>query len=260
MILTRSDRDGVAWLRLNAPEKLNALSSEMLTALIDTLADIATDDSIRVVVLGAEGRAFSAGHDLNELRALRALAGGGSAEIAAMFDLCIRAMTAIRDLPQPVIASVQGLAAAAGCQLVAACDLAVAADSARFAVNGINIGLFCSTPMVPLSRNISRKRAFEMLATGRFLSASEAAEAGLVNRAVHADRLDEEVASLAGVIASKLPEALRLGKRAFHAQQGLTLDGAYALAAEAMVENMALDDTAEGIVAFLEKRAPDWAR
>ncbi|MCR8723823.1 enoyl-CoA hydratase [Frigidibacter sp. ROC022] len=259
MILKRQDRDGVARLVLNAPERLNALSDAMLLALQTTLDTIAGESGIRVVVIAAEGRTFCAGHDLTEIRAARAAPDKGAAKLADLFTRCARVMTTIRDMPQPVIAEVGGLATAAGCQLVAACDLAIAADTARFGVNGVNIGLFCSTPMVALTRNVGRKQAFEMLVTGRFLNADEAVAAGLVNRAVHADRLQEEVLGLAETITAKLGAAVRIGKRAFHAQAEMGLDDAYAYAGEVMVENMMDEGTAEGIAAFLEKRKPDWA-
>ena len=258
MILMRETDGPVARLTLNAPEKLNALSDPMLAALQRELDAIAVDPAIRVVVLAGAGRAFCAGHDLAELRAARARPDGGAAALAALFTRCARVMTTLRDLPQPVIAAVRGLATAAGCQLVASCDMAVAADSARFGVNGVNIGLFCSTPMVALSRNVGRKKAFEMLVTGRFLSAAEAADAGLVNRVVHEDAMANEVRDLARTVAGKLGSAVRIGKRAFYAQAELGLDAAYALAGEAMVENMLDADTAEGVAAFLDKRPPAW--
>ncbi|KIT14660.1 enoyl-CoA hydratase [Jannaschia aquimarina] len=246
-------------LTLNDPGTLNALSDEMLAALGGALERIAVSEA-GVVVLRAEGRAFCAGHHLAQMQAMRQAPDGGAAAFGDLFDRCAAVMRAIRELPQPVIAQVHGLATAAGCQLVATCDMAVASDEARFGVNGVDIGLFCSTPMVALSRNVGRKRAFEMLATGRFLSASEAEEAGLVNRVVHADHLADDVDNLARTVASKLPAAVRIGKGAFHAQAERPVEEAYALAREAMVQNLADADTAEGIQAFLEKRPPGWTR
>ena len=257
-ILTRADSAHVATLTLNAPDRLNALSTEMLSALHGTLDTIAEDKTVRVVILRGAGRAFCAGHDLNELRDLRAQPDRGAAGLKTLFDRCAAVMARIQSLPQPVIAQVQGLATAAGCQLVATCDLAVAGDEARFGVNGVNIGLFCSTPMVALTRNIGTKMAFEMLTTGRFLTAEEAQFHGLVNRVVHTDHLDRDTRALADQIAAKLSAAVRIGKRAFYAQGQMTTTEAYAYTGEVMVDNMALDATAEGIDAFLTKRKPDW--
>ena len=252
-------REGaVAHLTLNDPRRLNALSDAMLARLGGVLDDLGADATCRVVVLGAEGKAFCAGHDLREMTAARQAEDGGAAYFADLFARCSKVMTRIRTLPQPVIARVQGVAAAAGCQLVASCDLAVAADTARFGVNGVNIGLFCSTPMVALSRNLPRKQAFEMLVTGDFLTADRAAALGLVNRVVPEGQLQEATADLAAQIAGKLGRAVRIGKRAFYDQLELPLDAAYALTAAAMVENMAEPDTAEGIAAFLAKRPPSY--
>ncbi|WP_371153612.1 enoyl-CoA hydratase [Jannaschia sp. 2305UL9-9] len=256
-ILLRGDAGGITTLTLNDPGTLNALSDEMLSALSDALTDIAAGDA-HVVVIAAEGRAFCAGHHLRQMQAMRGAEDGGAAAFADLFDRCSRVMTQIRDLPQPVIAQVHGLATAAGCQLVATCDMAIAAEDVKFAVNGVNIGLFCSTPMVALSRNVPRKQAMEMLTTGAFLSAARAAEVGLINRAVPADRLVAETRALAEVVASKLTTAQRIGKGAFYAQLERPLDEAYALTRDAMVANLADADTAEGIQAFLEKRAPRW--
>jgi enoyl-CoA hydratase/carnithine racemase len=258
MLVERSDTGRIARLVLNAPERLNPLSGAMLAALQAALDAIAGDAQVKVVVLAARGRAFSAGHDLAELRAARAGPDRGRAALEGLFDRCAILMRRIRDLPQPVIAEVQGLAAAAGCQLVASCDMAIAAEEARFGVNGVNLGLFCSTPMVALSRNIPRKQAFEMLTTGRFLTAAEAEAAGLINRAVPADRLGAEVTALAETVAAKLGAAIRIGKPAFYAQAELGLDAAYAFTGKVMVENMMDAGTEEGIAAFLDKRPPDW--
>jgi enoyl-CoA hydratase/carnithine racemase len=252
----RHDQDGIATLTLNAPQSLNALSRAMLVALQSRLSDIAADGSVRVVILRAEGRAFSPGHDLKEVEAARAAPDGGKAEIASLFDLCARVMQAVVALPQPVIASVQGVATAAGCQLAASCDLIVAADDARFGVNGITLGLFCSTPAVALSRRIAPSQAFELLTTGDFLSAPRAHAIGLVNRLAAPGALDADSLVLARQIAAKDPGAIRLGKAAFRAQLGLPLDQAYALAGGVMVENALRPETATGIQGFLDRRSP----
>ncbi|EDM70834.1 enoyl-CoA hydratase [Roseobacter sp. AzwK-3b] len=257
-ILQRSDQGAVARLTLNHPEKLNALSDAMLAALQDQFDSLAQDPSIRVVILGGTGKAFCAGHDLKEMTQGRQAPDGGRAYFADLFARCARVMTAIRTLPQPVIAQPHGIATAAGCQLVASCDLAIAATGTRFGVNGVNIGLFCSTPMVALSRNIPRKQAFEMLTTGDFIDTDRALALGLINRAVDPDRLEAETDALAAQIAAKLGAAVRIGKRAFYDQLEMPLDQAYAYTGEVMVENMMYRDTAEGISAFLEKRSPDW--
>ncbi len=250
--------DAVAHVVLDAPRRLNPLSSATLAALQAALDELAARADVRVIVLRAEGRAFSAGHDLAEISAARAGADKGRARLEALFDQCAGLMQTILRQPQPVIASVQGLAAAAGCQLVASCDLAVAGETARFGVNGVNIGLFCSTPMVALSRNIGRKRAFELLTTGDFMTADEARQAGLVNRVVADDRLAQETGRLAAQIAGKLGVAVRIGKRAFYDQLEMPLSEAYDFTGRAIVANMMEDDTAEGIAAFLEKRDPKW--
>src|SRR6056297_2174776 len=257
-ILQRSDQGAVARLTLNHPEKLNALSDAMLAALQDQFDSLAQDPSIRVVILGGTGKAFCAGHDLKEMTQGRQAPDGGRAYFADLFARCARVMTAIRTLPQPVIAQPHGIATAAGCQLVASCDLAVAATGTRFGVNGVNIGLFCSTPMVALSRNIPRKQAFEMLTTGEFIDTDRALELGLINRAVPQDELDEATNQLAETVASKLGAAVRIGKRAFYDQLEMGLDQAYAHTGQVMVENMLYRDTEEGIAAFLEKRPPQW--
>lgn len=255
-LVLRHDQDGIATLTLNAPQSLNALSRAMLVALRSALADVAADGAVRVVVLRAEGRAFSPGHDLKEIEAARAAPDGGRAEIASLFELCARVMQALPALPQPVIASVQGIATAAGCQLACSCDLVVAAEGARFGVNGINLGLFCSTPAVALSRRIAPAQAFELLTTGEFLSAGRAHALGLVNRISAPEALDAETLDLARQVAAKDPGAIRLGKAAFRAQLGLPLDEAYALAGHAMVENALRPETARGIEAFLHRPRP----
>ncbi len=239
---------------LDRPERRNALSLALMQEVIDTLADVAADSNARVVVVEGNGPAFSAGHDLAEMTASR-----DATFYEALFSTCVRMMTRVHELPQPVIAKVHGIATAAGCQLVAACDLAVAADDARFATPGVNIGLFCSTPMVPVARSIGRKRALEMLLTGEMIDARTALEWGLVNRVVPADRLDDEVLALAGRIAEASGYVLALGKRAFYAQDQLPEDAAYAVACPVMVDNAQADDAHEGMRAFLEKRAPKWS-
>ncbi|BAE49656.1 enoyl-CoA hydratase [Paramagnetospirillum magneticum] len=252
-ILLRRDEAGVATLTLNRPEARNALSVALMSELDSELARIARDPAVRVVVLAANGPAFCAGHDLKEMRALQ-----GRDEVAAVFALCSRVMTAIVRLPQPVIAKVHAMATAAGCQLVASCDLAYAATEAKFATPGVNIGLFCSTPMVALSRGVGRKQAMEMLLSGRPINAGTAERWGLVNHVVAAEALDSEVASMARLIASKSAHTLKVGKEAFYRQLEMGLDDAYALASKVMTENMLAMDAAEGIDAFLEKRPPVW--
>lgn len=257
-ILTREDSGAVAQLTLNAPDKLNALSDDMLAALQAEFDRLRHDGHIRVVTLGAAGKAFCAGHDLKEMTQGRQAEDGGKAYFADLFTRCSNVMTAIRDLPQPVIAKPHGIATAAGCQLVASCDLAVAAEGTRFGVNGVNIGLFCSTPMVALSRNIPRKHAFEMLTTGQFIETDRAIELGLINRAVPAEQLDAASNELAETIAGKLGTAVRIGKQAFYRQVEMPMDDAYAYTRDVMVENMLYRDTEEGIAAFIEKRPPEW--
>ena len=258
-LILRHDADAIATLTLNAPGSLNALSTPMLLALDAALAALAEDRSIRVVVLRGAGRVFSAGHDLKEMQAARAAPDKGAAHFKGLFDLCARVMQRLPALPQPVIAQVHGLAAAAGCQLAASCDLVTAAEDARFGVNGVNIGLFCSTPMVALTRKVPAAVAFAMLTTGEFLTAPRAREVGLVNRTAPPEALDDTTQALARTLAAKLTAAVRIGKRGFYDQLGLPLDQAYAATGAAMVENMLWRDTEEGIQAFLDKRKPDWA-
>jgi enoyl-CoA hydratase/carnithine racemase len=257
-ILLRNDSGPVAVLTLNAPASLNALSDAMLTALADGFARLAEDRQIRVVILRGAGKAFCAGHDLKEMQAARAAPDRGRAAFADLFARCAAVMQAIPALPQPVIAQVHGIATAAGCQLVASCDMAVAAEGTRFGVNGVNIGLFCSTPMVALTRAVPRKAAFEMLTTGQFIPAGRAAEIGLINRVVPPEALATETRALADLVAGKLTAAVRIGKSAFYDQIGLGLAEAYDHTGAVMLENMMWRDTEEGISAFLEKRAPDW--
>lgn len=257
-LVVREDRGAVARLTLNSPENYNALSFKMIEALSVALAEIGANPDIRAVILAARGKAFSAGHDLRQMQAARAQEDGGRAEYQRLFDRCAQMMQMIPALPQPVIAEVQGIATAAGCQLVASCDMAVAAEAVRFGVNGVNIGLFCSTPMVALTRAIPPRAAFEMLVTGDFISAERACQLGLVNRVVPAEQLTSSTTELADKIAAKLPAAVRLGKQAFHDQLRLGLAEAYDRVAGTMCENILLSDTAEGIAAFLEKRSPAW--
>jgi enoyl-CoA hydratase/carnithine racemase len=251
--LLRRDEDGIAFLTLNRPQARNALSVALMTALQDALDAIAADPAVRVVVIGGAGPAFCAGHDLREMRGL-----SRRADYAAVFAQCSRLMLTITRLPKPVIARVHGIATAAGCQLVATCDLAVAAEDARFATPGVNIGLFCSTPMVALSRAVGRKPAMEMLLTGALVDAARARELGLVNRVVPLARLDDEVVGLARQIAGKSAHVLAIGKEAFYRQAELGLAEAYDYAAEVMTRNMLARDAAEGIDAFIEKRQPTW--
>ena len=248
----------VARLTLNNPGALNALSDAMLDALQSELDRISADRSIRAVILSANGKAFCAGHDLKEMTRAREAPDGGRAAFEALFATCTRLMLTIRALPQPVITEVQGVATAAGCQLVATCDMAVASEHAKFGVNGVDIGLFCSTPMVALSRNVPRKTAFEMLTTGRFLSAAEAHTAGLINRVVAPDDLAAETDGLAARVAEKLSLAVRIGKEAYYRQLEMGVEDAYAYAGGVMTENMLARETAEGIAAFIEKRPPNW--
>jgi enoyl-CoA hydratase/carnithine racemase len=247
-ILLRRAENGVARLTLNDPGRANALSSDMIEAVTGALAELAADRAVRVIVLEAAGKLFCAGHDLAELRASE-----DPAVHEALFARCGRMMAAIVESPKPVIARVQGAAVAAGCQLVASCDLAYAADTARFAVSGINLGLFCSTPAVALSRAVCRKDALEMLLTGRFVGAAEAAAMGLINRAVPADQLDAAVDEAVLAIAAKAPDAIALGKAAFQRQLGRPLDAAYEITAKAMAENMGFDSARTGIDGFLKR-------
>lgn len=250
--LRRGGVGGVATLTLARPERRNALSLALIESLQVALREIAEDPNTSVVVLGAEGEVFCSGHDLAEMA-------GRTEEIYRhLFEACTRMMLAIRSLPQPVIARVQGMATAAGCQLVASCDLAVAADSAQFATPGVKIGLFCSTPMVPLVRAIPPRAALEMLLTGNPISASRALELGLLNRVVPVDQLDAAVAELVDAIRSASPTVIRLGKRAFREGLGLGEPDAYNRAVDVMTENALLADAQEGIAAFLQKRRPRW--
>lgn len=252
-ILLRTDADGIATLTLNRPAARNALSTGLMTALQAEIDAIAGDTSVRIVVIAANGPAFCAGHDLREVRGTPT-----RPAYEALFAQCSALMLSITRLPQPVIARVHATATAAGCQLVATCDLAVAAETARFATPGVNIGLFCSTPMVAVSRNMGRKQTMEMLLTGDMIDAEAARAGGLINKVVPAAQLDDAVAAYARQIASKSALTLKIGKEAFYRQLEMPLEDAYTYASEVMVTNMLARDAGEGIDAFLEKRAPQW--
>ncbi len=257
-LVLRETNDAIALLTLNRPEARNSLSAAMIVALGEAFDVIARDRAIRAVVLAANGPTFSAGHDLKELARRRSDPDRGRAFFMQVMTACSEVMQQIVRLPQPVIAAVHATATAAGCQLVASCDLAVASTAARFATPGVNIGLFCSTPMVALSRNVSRKHAMEMLLTGDFISAEDAARIGLVNRVVAPGSEREEALALARKIAAKSSHVVKIGKEAFYRQAELDLAAAYAHASNVMVENMLARDAEEGIAAFVEKRPPTW--
>jgi enoyl-CoA hydratase/carnithine racemase len=257
-VLLREDKDGIATLTLNRPEARNALSEALLAALIGEFDAIAKDRSVRAVIIAGNGAAFCAGHDLKEMTAHRNEPDRGRAYFAALFEKCAGMMQQIVHLPQPVIASVHGVATAAGCQLAASCDLVVASDAARFATPGVQIGLFCSSPMVALSRKVASNHAIEMLLTGEMVSAKRAHEMGLVNRVVAADREREEANKLAHAVAAKSAYVQKIGKEAFYRQLDLGLADAYCYGAKVMAENMMARDAEEGILAFIEKREPKW--
>ena len=258
LILLREDVGNIAILTLNRPQTLNTLSEDMLDALRDALTAIAHDTRVRVVILAANGPAFSAGHDLKELHRRRSDEDKGLGYFKHIFATCGAMMQQIVTLPQPIIATVQGTATAAGCQLVASCDLAVASRSAKFATSGINFGLFCSTPMVALSRNVARKQAMEMLLTGEMISAERAEAIGLVNRVVAPGHEREEALTLAKKIAAQSAFALKLGKEAFYRQLPMSLAEAYEYTSAVMVENLLARDAEEGMNAFIDKRPPKW--
>ena len=252
-ILLRQDREGIATLTLNRPQARNAISIALMGELSAALAALAGDPAVKVVILAAAGPAFCAGHDLKELRSLPR-----REAYESVFRHCSEVMLAILSLPKPVIARVQGIATAAGCQLVASCDLAVAAEGARFATPGVNIGLFCSTPMVALSRAVPRKQAMEMLLTGEPITAERARALGLVNQVVPAHELEDATWALAKKIAGKSPLIVKIGKEAFYRQAEMDVAAAYAYTSQVMTENMLARDAAEGIDAFIEKREPHW--
>ena len=255
LLVIREDNkeSGVVTLTLNQPKQFNALSVEVLSAMQAELDNIAQDDTIRVVVIQATGKAFCAGHNLKQMRAH-----SDEAFHRTLFQQCSKMMLTINRMPQVVIAKVQGIATAAGCQLVAACDLAVAANNAKFATSGINVGLFCSTPAVAVSRNLPRKQAFEMLITGEFIDAHTALQYGLINRVASAEQLDQTLQSLITAITTKSPVAIRTGKDMFYKQLGMNIEDAYDYASEVMTGNMMADDVSEGIDAFIEKRQAVW--
>jgi enoyl-CoA hydratase/carnithine racemase len=257
-LLERADENEIAVLVLNRPQTRNALSASMIAALTEALSDVAADRRLRAVVLAANGPAFCAGHDLREITAHRSDPDGGRGYMQELMERCSAMMQLMHRLPQPVIAAVEGAATAAGCQLVATCDLAVASQTARFATPGVHIGLFCSTPMVALSRNVAPKHAMEMLLTGEMISANDACRIGLVNRVVMPGSAREEAKKLARHIAAKSTLTIKLGKEAFYRQLDMSLAEAYRYANEVMVENMLARDAQEGISAFVEKRSPRW--
>ena len=258
ILLKTLNEDGILRLTLNDVKKRNALSEAMLAALGAAFDEASDDPAVRVIILSANGPAFCAGHDLKEMTSGRSKPDGGRAYFASVMAMCAGVMQGIVNCQKPVIAEVTGIATAAGCQLVASCDLALAAESAQFSTPGVHIGLFCSTPMVALSRNVSNKHAMEMLLTGDMTSAARAAEIGLVNRVVSEDMLQAAVLEMAGKIASKSSMTLATGKRAFYAQREMPLSQAYDYASQVMVENMMARDAEEGIGAFIEKRQPRW--
>ncbi len=258
-LILRSDNDGIAVLTLNSPKSINALSEAMLTAMSEILDDIAVDRTVKVVILRSGGNHFCAGHNLKEMTARRTDADGGFQYYQDLFAKCSAMMLRVVRLPQPVIAEVKGIATAAGCQLVASCDLAVCAEDAKFATSGVNIGLFCSTPMVALARNVPRKLAMEMLLLGEFLPAARVAEMGLLNRVVPLADVETASMEMARIIADKSPVAVKIGKRAFYAQLEMPLEQAYAFAGRTMAENMMAKDTVAGIGAFTRKQPmPEW--
>ena len=257
-VLLRGDIEGIALLLLNRPQARNTLSEAMLATPYDQFAAIAKDDQVRAVIISHNGPAFCAGHDMKEMTAHRSDPDRGRSYFKALMERCSALMLSIQKLPQPVIAAVEGVATAAGCQLVATCDLAVASETARFSTPGVHIGLFCSTPMVALSRNVANKHAMEMLLTGEIISAADAHRIGLVNRVVPAGEASEYALELARQIASKSMLTVKLGKEAFYRQRELNLADAYKLTIDVMVENMLARDAEEGLSAFIEKRDPTW--
>lgn len=253
-----STADGIATMTLNRPNARNALSEAMLGAIACTIQTVNSDDSLRVVVISHNGPGFCAGHDLKEMNNHRADADGGRGYYERLFAACSDLMMSVVSSPKIFIARIDGIATAAGCQLVAACDMAIASDHARFGVNGINAGLFCSTPMVSLSRNAGRKAAMELLTTGRLMSAQEAVEAGVINKSIPGDQLDDEINQMASAVAAKPASVLALGKQAFYRQLEMPLADAYAHTCQVITENMMMDVANEGISAFIDKRSPNW--
>lgn len=257
-LVERIDRGAICRLLLNQPSRLNVLSDNLLNALQEELDSVNKNNNIRCVIISGAGNGFCAGHDLKEMTKQRQNPDGGVAYFQDLFVRCSKMMTTIQSLPQPVIAQVHGIATAAGCQLVASCDLAVADESARFGVNGVNIGLFCSTPMVALTRAVGRKKAFEMLVTGQFIEAKEAKEIGLINKISKIGKLEKTADELALQIASKLGDAVKIGKEAFYKQAEMSINDAYSYTGSVMAENMMFEQTKKGINLFLDKKTPEW--
>ena len=257
-LVERIDDGAISRLLLNQPSRLNVLSDDLLNTLQEELNSVGKSKNIRCLIISGAGNGFCAGHDLKEMTNKRQNPDGGVAYFRDLFVRCSKMMTTIRSLPQPVIAQVHGIATAAGCQLVASCDLAVADDSARFGVNGVNIGLFCSTPMVALTRAVGRKRAFEMLVTGQFIEAKEAKEIGLINKISEVGQLEKTTDELALQITSKLGDAVKIGKEAFYKQSEMNLKDAYDYTGAVMAENMMFEQTKKGINLFLDKKTPEW--
>ena len=257
-LVERIDDGAISRLLLNQPSRLNVLSDDLLNTLQEELTSVGKSKNIRCLIISGAGNGFCAGHDLKEMTNKRQNPDGGVAYFRDLFVRCSKMMTTIRSLPQPVIAQVHGIATAAGCQLVASCDLAVADDSARFGVNGVNIGLFCSTPMVALTRAVGRKRAFEMLVTGQFIEAKEAKEIGLINKISEIGQLEKTTDELALQITSKLGDAVKIGKEAFYKQSEMNLKDAYDYTGAVMAENMMFEQTKKGINLFLDKKTPEW--
>ena len=257
-LVERIDDGAISRLLLNQPSRLNVLSDDLLNTLQEELISVGKSRNIRCLIISGAGNGFCAGHDLKEMTNKRQNPDGGVSYFRDLFVRCSKMMTTIRSLPQPVIAQVHGIATAAGCQLVASCDLAVADDSARFGVNGVNIGLFCSTPMVALTRAVGRKRAFEMLVTGQFIAAKEAKEIGLINKISEIGQLEKTTDELALQITSKLGDAVKIGKEAFYKQSEMNLKDAYDYTGAVMAENMMFEQTKKGINLFLDKKTPEW--
>ena len=257
-LVERIDDGAISRLLLNQPSRLNVLSDDLLNTLQEELSSVGKSKNIRCLIISGAGNGFCAGHDLKEMTNKRQNPDGGVAYFRDLFVRCSKMMTTIRSLPQPVIAQVHGIATAAGCQLVASCDLAVADDSARFGVNGVNIGLFCSTPMVALTRAVGRKKAFEMLVTGQFIEAKEAKEIGLINKISEVGQLEKTTNELALQITSKLGDAVKIGKEAFYKQSEMNLKDAYDYTGAVMAENMMFEQTKKGINLFLDKKTPEW--
>ena len=257
-LVERIDDGAISRLLLNQPSRLNVLSDDLLNTLQEELSSVGKSKNIRCLIISGAGNGFCAGHDLKEMTNKRQNPDGGVAYFRDLFVRCSKMMTTIRSLPQPVIAQVHGIATAAGCQLVASCDLAVADNSARFGVNGVNIGLFCSTPMVALTRAVGRKRAFEMLVTGQFIEAKEAKEIGLINKISEIGQLEKTTDELALQITSKLGDAVKIGKEAFYKQSEMNVKDAYDYTGAVMAENMMFEQTKKGINFFLDKKAPEW--